>query len=87
MERFEIPPASPSNVLVFEDAPNGVIAAVRAGMHVVMVPDFTYSKPPEAVEDQISFVLKSLEDFEPETMGLPSYNNDKISPFISSWTN
>ncbi|KHN88393.1 Pseudouridine-5'-monophosphatase [Toxocara canis] len=71
MSRFEKKPIAASNVLVFEDSPNGVRSAVAAGMHVVMVPDWNYSKPPEEVKDRISAVLNSLEEFKPETMGLP----------------
>ena len=73
MDRFETKPESVENVLVFEDAPNGVLAAVAAGMHVVMVPDLSFTSPPESVLDKISFVLNNLEDFKPETMGLPPY--------------
>lgn len=38
------PPPRPANVLVFEDAPTGVQAAIAAGMHVVMVPDIRLDK-------------------------------------------
>lgn len=74
MRRFPVKPASAANVLVFEDAPNGVLAAIAAGMQVVMVPDLSYSKPPENERHRIAFVLKSLEDFKPESMGLPPYD-------------
>ncbi|KHN73303.1 Pseudouridine-5'-monophosphatase [Toxocara canis] len=74
MRRFAVKPADASNVLVFEDAPNGVLAAVAAGMHVVMVPDLSYASPPESVKHRIAFVLNSLEDFKPESMGLPPYD-------------
>uniref|UniRef100_A0A915C5F3 Pseudouridine-5'-monophosphatase n=1 Tax=Parascaris univalens TaxID=6257 RepID=A0A915C5F3_PARUN len=74
MQRFSVKPASAANVLVFEDAPNGVLAAIAAGMQVVMVPDLTYSKPPEKERHRIAFVLKSLEDFKPESVGLPPYD-------------
>ncbi|MFH4974173.1 hypothetical protein AB6A40_000882 [Gnathostoma spinigerum] len=73
MKRFPSPPKSPANVLVFEDAPNGVLSAVAAGMKVVMVPDFTYASPPKEVEDKITAVLNSLEEFKPESVGLPAY--------------
>lgn len=75
MSRFEQQPASPSNVLVFEDAPNGVLAAVAAGMQVIMVPDWSFSSPPESVHDKILLVLNSLEEFKPETVGLPPFND------------
>lgn len=74
MERFEKKPQSAANILVFEDSLNGVLAAVAAGMHVIMVPDSRYCLPPEDVRDKICLVLESLEDFKPEMMGLPPYD-------------
>lgn len=76
MERFKNPPKSHSNVLVFEDAPNGVVAGVRAGMNVIMVPDLRYTKVPVSVvgNGQIVDVLESLENFRPEVVGLPAYD-------------
>lgn len=76
MDSFEEKPEKAENVLVFEDATNGVYAAIAAGMHVVMVPDLTYMKIPNELQSKIKSILKSLEDFKPESVGLPAYNRD-----------
>lgn len=73
-ERFTEKPVNTSSIVVFEDSMHGARAAIAAGMHVVMVPNERYSKPPDDIKHKISFVLKSLEEFRPETMGLPSYD-------------
>ncbi|EJW74187.1 tRNA-specific adenosine deaminase 2 [Wuchereria bancrofti] len=76
MARFEEKPEKAGNVLVFEDATNGVYAAIAAGMHVVMVPDLTYMKIPDELQNKINLILRSLEDFKPESIGLPAYDRD-----------
>lgn len=59
----------PKECLVFEDAPSGVKAAIAAGMPVIWVPDPNCDKS-ELIADQ---VLESLEHFQPERWGFPSF--------------
>ncbi|XP_059622015.1 probable pseudouridine-5'-phosphatase isoform X1 [Phlebotomus argentipes] len=66
-QRFPDNP-SPEDCLVFEDAPNGVKAAISAGMQVVMVPDEHIT---EEQKKGATVVLKSLEDVKLEEFGLP----------------
>ncbi|XP_012148943.1 pseudouridine-5'-phosphatase isoform X2 [Megachile rotundata] len=69
-KRFSDNP-DPSMCLVFEDAPNGVKAALSAGMQVVMVPD---PMLPKNYIENPTLVINSLEEFQPEVFGLPPYS-------------
>ncbi|KAL3532804.1 hypothetical protein ACH5RR_006325 [Cinchona calisaya] len=71
-KRFEGGPVDPRNILVFEDAPSGALAAKNAGMPVIMVPDPRLDSSYHEIADQI---LSSLLDFNPKEWGLPPFGN------------
>lgn len=58
--------------MVLEDAPNGIQAAIAAGMQAVMVP----AKEVSAEKRKgATLVLESLLDFKPEVFGLPPFKS------------
>ncbi|CAN1811307.1 (DL)-glycerol-3-phosphatase 2 [Linum perenne] len=71
--RFEGADVDPKNILVFEDAPSGVLAAKNAGMYAVMVPDPRLDASHHAAADQ---VISSLLEFNPQPWGLPAFETE-----------
>ncbi|XP_072034091.1 uncharacterized protein [Amphiura filiformis] len=69
-KRFQHHNLSSQNILVFEDAINGVASAKAAGMHCIFVPDPRITLPKDIEADEI---LTKLQDFEPTHWGLPPY--------------
>lgn len=72
-KRFKPAPAAPRNCLVFEDAINGVKAALSAGMQVILVPDKRLDLSKVQVEP--TQILESLEQFKPELYNLPAFGD------------
>ncbi|XP_056645376.1 pseudouridine-5'-phosphatase-like isoform X2 [Diorhabda carinulata] len=67
-KRFSDPP-HPEKCLVFEDAPNGILAALAAGMQAVMIPDANVA--PE-LRKNAHVVIDRLDNAPLELFGLPS---------------
>ncbi|KAL1480877.1 hypothetical protein MTO96_050676, partial [Rhipicephalus appendiculatus] len=59
-------------VLVFEDAPKGVTAALAAGMQVIIIPD---PRMDEENRRRATLCIASLLDFKPEQFGLPPFED------------
>ncbi|KAM7477015.1 hypothetical protein LguiB_024258 [Lonicera macranthoides] len=71
-KRFEGGLIDAKKILVFEDAPSGVLAAKNAGMWTVMVPDPRLDSSHHETAD---LVLPSLLDFNPAVWGLPPFES------------
>ena len=69
-------------VLVFEDAPNGVEAAHAAGMQCVWTPHKGINT--QTHQHLATLVLDSLTEFKPEMFGLPPYDSWCLDVFVSA---
>ncbi|KAJ8979167.1 hypothetical protein NQ317_018989 [Molorchus minor] len=63
------PKVTPTNCLVFEDAPNGVTAARAANMQAIMVPD---PNIPQEKRQHATLVISCLDQAPLEAFGLPA---------------
>ncbi|CAH1781760.1 unnamed protein product, partial [Owenia fusiformis] len=70
-QRFDEKPI-PDKCLVFEDANNGALGAINAGMQCIWIPDKQADQ--SQLRDKVTQILNSLEEFVPESFGLPAYS-------------
>ena len=61
--------------VVFEDSLIGITGAVASGMKTVLINDTIDKESSQfkAIVDKITVIVDSFEDFRPETVGLPPY--------------
>lgn len=65
--------ANPEQCLVFEDAPSGIEAALRANMQVIAIPDPNMEK---SLFKKAHVILNSLYEFQTEVLGIPTFDSN-----------
>lgn len=73
--KFPKPPVSMDQCLVFEDAENGIVAGLNAGMKVVFVPSLPLTAYNPEITNRATLQLDSLTKFDPAMFGLPPFND------------
>lgn len=73
MKRFEIENLDPKQVLAFEDSPTGMVSALSAGCQTILIPDPKIDRSNLPMKP--TMILNSMEEFKPETFGLPSFDD------------
>jgi len=76
-KRFSNPPKSPQNVLIIEDSLRGITGAVASGMKTLLVNDCKYILL-GSMEEKITHIVDSFENFKPESVSLPPYQSYNI---------
>ncbi|XP_054158734.1 pseudouridine-5'-phosphatase-like [Oppia nitens] len=72
--RFQTQPLSYDNVLIVEDSLTGITGALATGMKTLLIND-RKTVNFDAVANRITCIADSFDDFRPESVGLPPYDD------------
>ena len=75
-KRFNPPPKSLDNCVIFEDSVRGITGALTTGMKTVLINDGTVTKFGE-ITVEVTVTVDTLDHFKPESVGLPPYPKAK----------
>ncbi|XP_054158722.1 pseudouridine-5'-phosphatase-like [Oppia nitens] len=73
-KRFQTQPQSLDNVLIVEDSLTGITGALDTGMKTLLIND-RKNCDFDAVANRITCIVDSFDDFRPESVGLPPYDD------------